>query len=905
MTGKLKQQLIFGLLAWGLFASLPNTAHAQKWLGTVGSAQNGLLGDVTGAQMIRAGGQEAVDQAAAMAGYKSDNIRSVNKNDLKEQADNIDIGKAAESHLSGAKNAAAARWKGSRNALTGAWNVVTGGILDVFRSEDEIAGALEDYRTEDNAHNIDAANAAAAEIEKQKDSAKVITKAAAVYETPDGQKVYMDKDMKSIGGLMEGCIPLPLKLEQSRKCILCPLFVILFNTAQTMSIASYNALAAGFKNLLLIGFALYVAFVTLKQVSSFTKQDGPKYISDLLTMSFKILLAYLVLTHVQELYRLILEPLLNAAMEFGGSFLFRSADSNSSSSFMACASATQLGDGVTIAKGYYSAGLFAKVDCFVRSVQQELAVATSIGSSLMCVAQNEASHWFGLPDLTMLFSGLIIWCFSWLVCLAFGFYLIDAVVRLGVVGGLMPFLIAAWPFKLTSQYTSTGWKMFMNTFFTFVFLGLVVSVNIELGLQAVTGGEGGYDKIMELVNANEVKPLVDIMSIGLMGLLFLILCCIFGFKLCGEAVSLASQMSGGQGGTIGSHIASLGAGAAKWGAVNTGKAVGKTAKSVGEASGVNDKIRQGKEVVGRKMYNGMAAVGRRLGLKGAAGSGGGQGSGGGSGGNGQGGNGSGNATAQNRSNTTPQNGSGQRTPGEAANTQNAAAEQAGGEGGAAAAGATANNTQPNNQNGGQTGQGRGNGSAGSNENGNRSGAAAGMSSGAAANANSGVENPGSGNGQNAGSGQNAGTGGEGQPANDGGASAAGPRENNAQEQANQIVNSSKEKIAAAAQNTAAEKGGSSGKPGKVESPNKNGKKDDKKDNAAEKKAQAQIEELQRAISSLELEKKELEKQLRNLGGKPAAGNAAGSNDELQKKMKKLEEDKQKAESLLEALKNQK
>lgn len=905
MTGKLKQQLIFGLLAWGLFASLPNTAHAQKWLGTVGSAQNGLLGDVTGAQMIRAGGQEAVDQAAAMVGYKSDNIRSVNKNDLKEQADNIDIGKAAESHLSGAKNAAAARWKGSRNALTGAWNVVTGGILDVFRSEDEIAGALEDYRTEDNAHNIDAANAAAAEIEKQKDSAKVITKAAAVYETPDGQKVYMDKDMKSIGGLMEGCIPLPLKLEQSRKCILCPLFVILFNTAQTMSIASYNALAAGFKNLLLIGFALYVAFVTLKQVSSFTKQDGPKYISDLLTMSFKILLAYLVLTHVQELYRLILEPLLNAAMEFGGSFLFRSADSNSSSSFMACASATQLGDGVTIAKGYYSAGLFAKVDCFVRSVQQELAVATSIGSSLMCVAQNEASHWFGLPDLTMLFSGLIIWCFSWLVCLAFGFYLIDAVVRLGVVGGLMPFLIAAWPFKLTSQYTSTGWKMFMNTFFTFVFLGLVVSVNIELGLQAVTGGEGGYDKIMELVNANEVKPLVDIMSIGLMGLLFLILCCIFGFKLCGEAVSLASQMSGGQGGTIGSHIASLGAGAAKWGAVNTGKAVGKTAKSVGEASGVNDKIRQGKEVVGRKMYNGMAAVGRRLGLKGAAGSGGGQGSGGGSGGNGQGGNGSGNATAQNRGNTTPQNGSGQRTPGEAANTQNAAAEQAGGEGGAAAAGATANNTQPNNQNGGQTGQGRGNGSAGSNENGNRSGAAAGMSSGAAANANSGVENPGSGNGQNAGSGQNAGTGGEGQPANDGGASAAGPRENNAQEQANQIVNSSKEKIAAAAQNTAAEKGGSSGKPGKVESPNKNGKKDDQKGNAAEKKAQAQIEELQRAISSLELEKKELEKQLRNLGGKPAAGNAAGSNDELQKKMKKLEEDKQKAESLLEALKNQK
>ena len=100
--------------------------------------------------------------------------------------------------------------------------------------------------------------------------------------------------MKSVGGLMDGCVPLPLKLEQSKKCILCPLFVILFNTAQSMSIVSYAQLAEGFKNLMLIGFALYIAYVTLKQVSSFTKQDGPKFVSELLVMSFKVLLAYLI-----------------------------------------------------------------------------------------------------------------------------------------------------------------------------------------------------------------------------------------------------------------------------------------------------------------------------------------------------------------------------------------------------------------------------------------------------------------------------------------------------------------------------------------------------------------------------------------------------------------------------------
>ena len=105
MTGKLKQQLIFGLLAWGLFASLPNTAHAQKWLGTVGSAQNGLLGDTVGAQMIRAGGQEAVDQAAAIAGYESENIKAVSFQDAKDLA----AKGSGLNNVSGAANAAADR----------------------------------------------------------------------------------------------------------------------------------------------------------------------------------------------------------------------------------------------------------------------------------------------------------------------------------------------------------------------------------------------------------------------------------------------------------------------------------------------------------------------------------------------------------------------------------------------------------------------------------------------------------------------------------------------------------------------------------------------------------------------------------------------------------------------------
>lgn len=877
MTEKLKPYLIFGLLAWGLFAFLPNTAHAIGPLGI-----NSAINDTVSAQAVRLGGQKAVDAAAERAGYKSDNIRAVNKGDIKEQADNINVTKAAGAHVSGAANAAAARWKGSRNAATGVWNVVTGGIQDIFRSRSKIAESLEDYRTADNADNIDAANAAAAELAKQKDSAKAIAKAAAVYETADGQKIYMDVNMKSVGGLMDGCVPLPLKLEQSKKCILCPLFVILFNTAQSMSVVSYAQLAEGFKNLMLIGFALYIAYVTLKQVSSFTKQDGPKFVSELLVMSFKVLLAYLILTHVSELYRLVLEPLLNAAMEFGGAFLFRSASSNSASSFMTCAASTNMPEGATIIKGFYSESLFAKVNCFVTSVQQELAVATSIGSSLMCVSRNEAAHWYGLWDLTMFSSGLIIWVFSWLTCLAFGFYLIDAVIRLGVVGGLMPFLIAAWPFKLTSGYTKKGWDMFMNTFFTFVFLGIVVSVNIELSLQAVTGGEGGYDAIMKLVNANEVKPIVDIMSIGLLGLLFLILCCIFGFKLTSEAVSLAAQMSGGSPGNLGSTIASAGAGAAKWGTTRTLKGAAAVGKSVGEATGVNDKIRSGKETVARKFYSGAGAVGKALGLKGT-GSDGGAGGSGGSGGNGGGG--GGNADAQNSQRRPGQNGQPQtdneRRNGTPTGTQGAPTQD------------EQNRITPEGQGSGGT-----RASADTNADQNVHNA---VPAGGNSDSNGGDRSGGQSyqEEQNADTQRTQNT----EPTNDGGAAAAGEISPELKAQADHLVDESKSKLGAAAEE-AATRGQGNHKPSTAESSSRGRSEGGARSDA--QKARTEIDSLRKTISGLQIEIEELKKKLKDKGTSTGSTGVVGTDNE---QMKKLEEEKKKAESrlssLLEMLKNQK
>ena len=297
---------------------------------------------------------------------------------------------------------------------------------------------------------------------------------------------------QSITGVTRGCVPLPAKLAESRSCIYCPLFKTIFNAAQSMSTKAYDKLAGPLANVMLIGFAIVIAFMVLKNVSSFTKQDAPKFVTELLVNMFKVLVAYYMLKNANIVYGYIVGPVLKAGFEFGSSLLF------AENKYLAACDVSKTLQNVS--NGVMPAYLYTNLDCFIRAVQAEVAVPQSVGSSLMCVARNAGKESIGpvrnvLWDFGMMFQGFAIWVMGWIISLAFAFYLIDATIQLGIIGALMPFLIACWPFKATRNYTSKGWGIFMNTFFVYVFMGLVVSINVELLGQGLTGSKGGFDAL--------------------------------------------------------------------------------------------------------------------------------------------------------------------------------------------------------------------------------------------------------------------------------------------------------------------------------------------------------------------------------------------------------------------------
>lgn len=396
-----------------------------------------------------------------------------------------------------------------------------------------------------------------------------------------------------------GCMPLPAKLAESRSCIFCPLFLTIFNAAQTMSTNSFGVLGMPLGLVMVLGFAIYIAFVVLKYVSGFTRQDAPRFVNELLIQGFKVLAAFLMLLNASTIYTYAIGPVLSAGMDFGSALMFENGgdymewcqnEENIEQKRQEMVSGVDsYGEKMSqpLKEGLLPSYLYVKLSCFIRSVQAEISKAQAIGSTLMCVARHEASDansFIGLWDFSMFFQGLAVWAMAIIISLAFAFYLIDATVRLGIVGALMPFFIACWPFKKTAGYTKNGWTMFLNTFFTYAMMGLVVSVNLQL----IFEGLGGMGDLESAINGNDIDVLTNLLDIGLSGFLVLLACCLFAWKLTGQACALASTFASAPGkDNIGSSIGTLAASGATGVAKAGMKGVGKVSSAVGLTAGVN------------------------------------------------------------------------------------------------------------------------------------------------------------------------------------------------------------------------------------------------------------------------------------------------------------------------------
>lgn len=416
-------------------------------------------------------------------------------------------------------------------------------------------------------------------------------------------------------GSIRGCEVLPVKLYNYRKCFFCPLVGTIYDGVAKITDISFQKMAGALATLLALGFGIWIAVQVLTQVSSLTKQDAPKFLGNLLRQGYKVLIAFLLLQYSTQVFTYVINPILETGLTFGKSMLttrdiFSELDKDDNGNYLRQAKFVAGGKHLQL-------DTYDKIEQYVVAVQQHLAFMQTIGTSLTCIGGNlmllkETVNWWHKifkpskvwaqfsVGVQIMAQGLVITIFAFLLSLAFTFYLIDAIVQVGVVGGLLPFIIACWPFKATTKYTSTGVGMLMNSAFLFLFVGLIMSANLMLVDEALSvghtsngvinqqeidstaeigdveercshmdfytqnrelcdnTGEGTLYKMGMAINSQDAAQLKALADISSMGFFILLFCCIFGFKFTNQAKPLADKFAkSGTGQPIAPGIATM------------------------------------------------------------------------------------------------------------------------------------------------------------------------------------------------------------------------------------------------------------------------------------------------------------------------------------------------------------
>lgn len=382
-----------------------------------------------------------------------------------------------------------------------------------------------------------------------------------------------------------GCEILPVKIYNMQSCFFCPISRIIFKAINEVTETAFTSFGSSFLSLMVMIYVIWLAFVTLQQVFAMTKKDTSDYIEIIIKQTFKFMLAYFLLYNGEFLFKIFINPILSTGLRMGemiqdGDLLQPSKDVDTAE--------------VIIGGGYYNAKmtsgetLYAQIESYLSAIQSQMAYMQAIGTSLFCVGTRQLVRGFIAiftgdmevlsSGIRMMFLGGILTVCGFLMSLVFAFYFMDAILQLGMLGMMLPLMIAGWPFKATASYASKGLSTLLNTFFVFFFTGFVISVNIILADQSIsfsnqvekqtisTSNETGVDvtvvadqadglgAIAKSMNEQNIETLRDATNIGGSGFLLLIFASLFGFKFISQVAPLASKLSEGgamSGGIVG------------------------------------------------------------------------------------------------------------------------------------------------------------------------------------------------------------------------------------------------------------------------------------------------------------------------------------------------------------------
>ncbi len=408
-------------------------------------------------------------------------------------------------------------------------------------------------------------------------------------------------------------------LEQylnKESCTSCGIFKIIFNSASAIAATAMKKLAGPSKNLVLIGFSIWLAIYILKQIASAQAAKPGDMLKGIILQGTRVAVVVFIL---QGAFYEVLNLTLNPVMQTGLSFS-QLVNTTSSKKVDHCPKSADFMQGImgyddglsNTSVGGLPHSLGSSIICSIKTLEDNVGTLAALGNYSSCIAFHDKALWDGiLPHLGYLTTGWFLWLVGIILLLAMPWCLIDCILQLCIAAAMMPCAIAAYAFKPTAKYISTVWNFFMNAMFNLVFMSIVIFIINFMFLDWIGIKDGD---LSDFDPARFVTAGGGGLAWWGLGAFKVLAACFLFWCFFGEAAKMANNFANGSGLNIGRPVGSIPAQMAKAGAKGAGHMLGKAAKATGEAANslagnwARSKVNQAKGIAmsamgGRKLRN--------------------------------------------------------------------------------------------------------------------------------------------------------------------------------------------------------------------------------------------------------------------------------------------------------------
>ena len=358
---------------------------------------------------------------------------------------------------------------------------------------------------------------------------------------------------------------------RQRECWQAAVVGAIYDTTSHITMGMYSHLTQGAMALMMVAFALWLAFRMLKHVSSFTEESPGEVWTEVLKKFFVCFVCGWLATSttgVIWVLNSIVFPIYNAFLDLGSTMLGHFASEGAGSQGAPLFYFPFIGE-VDIK---YTAA--CKVSNMDPATPESFPQAPRLMMECLVCAVNERLN-FGYklgwviitqPGFMALICGLIMMLLFTFIKIGFVFYLVDSVFRFAMMILLMPILIMAYAFKPTRKWTTTGFATILNSAAFLMCIAIVILITLAAIQQILIDNKDIFENKTALSElADFSKPLLMLMLAG-----FLLV------SSMDMAKAIADKLIGGSGDTnfqkqFGTAALKVG----KWAAFGLFGAVGK------------------------------------------------------------------------------------------------------------------------------------------------------------------------------------------------------------------------------------------------------------------------------------------------------------------------------------------